>query len=138
PTFGIDLGAHTRLQLSYEHFHDARVADRGVPSLDGRPLDVDPSRFFGNPELSPVRATVDAFDAVLDHDFGDSLSLRNHLRWADYDKFYQNVFPGAVDAATDSVALAAYNNATTRRNLFNQTDLVWKLATGGVRHTVLA
>lgn len=138
PTFGIDLGAHTRLQLSYEHFHDARVADRGVPSLGGRPLDVDPSRFFGNPELSPVRATVDAFDAVLDHDFGDSLSLRNHLRWADYDKFYQNVFPGAVDAATDSVALAAYNNATTRRNLFNQTDLVWKLATGGVRHTVLA
>jgi len=138
PSFGIDLGARTRLQASYERFHDERVADRGVPSLDGRPLDVDPSTFFGNPAQSPVDATVDAFDAVLEHAFEGGTSLRNHLRWADYDKFYQNVFPGAVDAATQTVALAAYNNATTRRNLFNQTDLTWHAATGKVGHTLLA
>lgn len=138
PTFGIDLGARTRLNLSYERFHDERVADRGVPSLDGRPLDVDPSTFFGNASLSPVDATVDAFDAVLEHEFGGGLHLRNHLRWADYDKFYQNVFPGAVNAQAQSVAISAYNNATTRRNLFNQTDLVWHAEAAGIRHTFLA
>ena len=138
PTFGTDLGANTRLQLSYERFHDERVADRGVPSLNGRPLDTDPSTFFGNPDASPVEATVDAFDAVIDHDFGNGLQLRNHLRWADYDKFYQNVFPGAVDAAAQTVSIAAYNQGTQRRNLFNQTDLVWSATTGRVRHTLLA
>ena len=138
PTFGIDLGARTRLQLSYERFHDERVADRGVPSLDGRPLDVDPSTFFGNPAQSPVEATVDAFDAVIEHAFSDNLSLRNHLRWADYEKSYQNVFPGAVDAATQTVTISAYGQATQRRNLFNQTDLVWQASTGAIRHTVLA
>jgi catecholate siderophore receptor len=138
PTFGVDLGERTRLQVSYERFHDERVADRGVPSLHGRPLDVDPSTFFGNPAQSPVEATVDAIDAVIEHDFSDDLSLRNHLRWADYDKFYQNVFPGAVDAVAQTVSISAYNQATQRRNLFNQTDLVWDTATGGIRHTVLA
>jgi catecholate siderophore receptor len=138
PSYGIDLGARTRLQLSYERFHDARVADRGVPSLGNRPLDVDPSTFFGNPAQSPVEATVDAFDAVVEHEFADGLSLRNHLRWADYDKAYQNVFPGAVNAAAQTVSISAYNQATARRNLFNQTDLTWHAATGGIQHTLLA
>jgi len=138
PTFGIDLGTGTRLSLSYERFHDERVADRGVPSLGGRPLDVDPSTFFGNAGQSPVEATVDAFDAVIEHDFGSGVQLRNHLRWADYDKFYQNVFPGAVNAVAQTVAIAAYSNATTRENLFNQTDLVWKTTAFGMQHTVLA
>ena len=138
PTLGIDLGPRTRLQLSYERFHDERVADRGVPSLYGRPLDVEPSTFFGNPSQSPVEATVDALDAVIEHAFSDDLSLRNHLRGADYEKFYQNVFPGAVDAATQTVSISAYNQATQRRNLFNQTDLVWQASTGRIRHTVLA
>jgi catecholate siderophore receptor len=35
------------------------------------------------------------------------------------------------------VTLSAYNNATDRRNLFNQTDLVLGASTGGVRHTLL-
>ncbi|MCE5232816.1 MAG: TonB-dependent siderophore receptor [Mizugakiibacter sp.] len=138
PTFGIDFGADTHLHLSYEHFHDGRTADRGVPSFQGRPVDTDPSTFFGNPDLSRTKATVDAFDATLEHTFSDDLSLRNHLRWADYDKMYQNVFPGAVDSTGTMVTLSAYNNATARRNLFNQTDLVWKAATGGIQHTVLA
>ena len=138
PTFGFDIGPSTRVQLSYERFHDERVADRGVPSLDGRPVETDPSTFFGNPDASPVEATVDAFDAVVEHAFGEHVQLRNHFRYADYDKFYQNVFPGAVDPATRNVAISAYNNATARENLFNQTDLVWEFATGGVGHTLLA
>jgi catecholate siderophore receptor len=138
PTFGIDLGSRSRLQLSYEHFHDERTADRGVPSFAGRPVQTDPSTFFGNPALSPAHATVDAVDVTLDHAFSEQLNLRNHLRWADYDKFYQNVFPGAVDATGTRVNLAAYSSVTTRTNLFNQTDLVWKVATGALRHTVLA
>ena len=137
PSFGMDLGAHTRLQVSYERFHDERVADRGVPSLNGRPFDVDPSTFFGNAAQSPVDATVDAFDATIDHAFANGVTLRNHVRWADYDKFYQNVFPGAVSAAAQTVSISAYNQVTTRRNLFNQTDLTWQAATGRVQHTLL-
>jgi len=138
PSFGIDIAPATRLQLAYEHFHDQRTADRGIPSFQGRPLDTDPSTFFGNPRLSVTEARVDALDATLEHSFGGQLNLRDHLRWAGYDKMYQNVFPGAVNDTATLVTLSAYSNATRRRNLFNQTDLVWKAARGSLRHTVLA
>ncbi len=138
PTLGFGLGGDTTVQLSWERFHDKRTSDRGVPSFQGRPLDVHPSTYFGDPAKSWNDATVDAFDAVVEHRFSEDLNLRNHLRWANYDKFYQNVFPGAVNAAGTQVSLAAYNADTSRRNLFNQTDLVWNTRTGSVEHTVLA
>lgn len=137
PTFNLDFGSATSLLLSYERFHDKRTADRGVPSYQGRPVETSPSTFFGNPDASFTSADVDAFDATLQHAFTENLSLRNHLRWASYDKFYQNVFPGAVNASGTLVTLSAYNNRTTRTNLFNQTDLVWETCAGGMRHTVL-
>jgi catecholate siderophore receptor len=138
PSLNFDLGDATRVVLAYERFHDDRTTDRGVPSFQGRPVDTDPSTFFGNPRLSRTEADVDAFDASIDHDIGDGLRLRNHLRWADYGKYYQNVFPRSVDAAGETVTLAAYRSDTARRNLFNQTDLVWEVRSGKLRHTVLA
>ncbi len=138
PSYSVDFGSSSRLQLSYERFHDERITDRGVPSLNGRPLDVDPSTFFGNPSQSPGDATVDAFDASLAHEFANGLTLRNHLRWADYDKFYQNVFPGAVDPSAQTVSLSAYSSATARKNLFNQTDFTWQASTGRIQHRLLA
>jgi catecholate siderophore receptor len=138
PTLALDPGDDTMVVLGAERFHDERTADRGVPSHAGRPLDVAPETFFGDPRRSRSRADVDAFDALVTHDFNDSLSLANRTRIAHYDKFYQNVYPSAVNAAGTRVTIAAYNNATERRNLFNQTDLVLRAGTGMVRHTLLA
>ncbi len=66
------------------------------------------------------------------------LTLRNRTLYGNYDRFYQNFVPGAVTADKSRLALTAYNNDTRRENVFNQTDLILPLATGGVRHTLLA
>jgi catecholate siderophore receptor len=134
PTVALRAGANTRIVLGYEHFKDERVADRGIPSLNGKPFDTDPSTFFGNAELSPTEATVDAFNMAIEHELGNGAMLRNRTRYADYDKFYQNVFPGAVNATGSSVRIAAYSHATQRKNLFNQTDLTFAFNTGSIRH----
>ena len=47
------------------------------------------------------------------------------------------MFPGAVNAAGTTVAISAYNNATARQNLFNQTDLIVSAQTGRIGHTLL-
>ena len=138
PTLAIRAGRNTSVVLGYEHFRDDRVADRGVPSFAGRPYRTDPSMYFGNQELSPVWVRVDAFTAVIDHDFGNGLSLRNRSRYADYDKFYQNIYASSAAGADGKVTLGAYNNATQRTNLFNQTDLFYTLATGSVKHKLAA
>ena len=144
PTFAFAMGDATTVTVGYEHFEDERVADRGVPSEPGRfngvrvPLSIDPSTFFGDPARSTATVDVDALSALVEHEFGNGAMLRNRTRVADYDKFYQNIFPGAVDATRTAVAISGYNNATQRRNVFNQSDLTWKAHTGHVGHTLLA
>jgi catecholate siderophore receptor len=138
PTVAIRAGKNTSIVLGYEHFRDDRTADRGISSQNGRPYQTDPSTFFGNPEQSPTWVRMNAFSAVVDHDFGNGLTLRNRTRYADYDKFYQNVFANSAVAANGTLNLAAYNNATQRSNLFNQTDLVATIEAGGIRHKLLA
>ena len=135
PTAALRVGERTTLRAGYEHFHDDRTADRGVPSYQGLPLPTAPSQFFGDADRSRADATVDALSAAVEH--AGATTVRSTLRYASYDKFYQNVFPGAVNAAGTHVALSAYNNSTARTNLFSQTDLVFKPRTGSVAHTVL-
>ena len=101
-------------------------------------MDTSPGTFFGNAAASPTGTSLNAVTAVIEHEFGGGLTLRNRTRWSDQAKFYQNVFPGATDATGTTVALSAYNNATQRKGFFNQTDLTYALQTGGVRHTLLA
>ncbi len=128
----------TKVVVGYEHYEDNRIADRGISSFNGRPVSTNNSTFFGDPNRSPTGANVDAFNAVIDHDFGNGLSVRNNTRYAVYDKFYQNIFPAAVNAKGTQVAISAYNATTQRKNFFNQTDFTYSLHTGSVKHTLLA
>ncbi len=137
PTAAVKLGPDTFLRAGYEYFHDERTADRGVSSLNGVPLETDPSTFFGDPLNSPVRATINVATVGLEHALAGGATIRNRFSAGRYDKFYQNVFPGVVDGAAGTVQISAYNNATDRTNLFNQTDVVVPVRTGGVEHTIL-
>jgi catecholate siderophore receptor len=137
PTATIVAGGNT-IRLDYEYFHDDRTVDRGIPSFAGAPSPAPITAFFGDPTVSRSRADVNGGAVVVDRALGRGISLRNRTRAVHYDKFYQNVYPGAVDTSGRNVNLLGYNNATERRSLFNQTDVMGALATGAVRHTLLA
>lgn len=137
PSLALALGENTTVRAGYEYFADRRTVDRGVSSFAGRPLEIDRSTYFGKPGDSHARAEVHAVSASLDHRWSEATSLRSRVSFGDYDKFYQNVVPGATDATATSVSLSAYNNATQRRNMFAQNDLVLTRRTGRVMHTIL-
>ena len=138
PTLAVAAGTNTVVRLGYEYFGDERTVDRGIPSFRGEPSGAGRATFFGDPDLSYAEARVHAAGATVEHNTGGGLTVRNRTRFVHYDKFYQNVYPGsAVDATGTQVNLAAYNNATERGNLFNQTDLTYGLTTGSVGHTLL-
>jgi catecholate siderophore receptor len=130
------LTGHTRVQLGYEYFADRRTVNRGIPSFRGAPAPTDVGTFFGDPDASRSRLVMHAGSATIDRSW-EGLTLRNRARLVRYDKFYQNVFPDAVNAAGTDVSLRAYNNATDRRSLFNQTDATYALGAGPIRHTFL-
>jgi catecholate siderophore receptor len=138
PSVTFIVTPQTALTLDVEHLDDERTADRGNPSRNGRPFVQDLSTFFGNADQSTAHSKVDSLSAVLDHDFGDGLLLKNNLRYTRYDKYYQNVYPGSAVNAAGNMTISAYNNQNLRSNLFNQTDLTKKLTTGAFEHTLLA
>ena len=125
----------TKVKLSYEYYHDQRTADRGNPSQainavapastrfnPAAPFapNGDLTAFFGSPDLNVARANVQTVMAFVEHDFGNGLTVKNGTLFADYKKFYQNVYPGngplsgAVNPADTAFNYAAYNHETNR------------------------
>lgn len=137
PTLTIKPSDKTKIVLSAEHFNDLRVTDRGVPSRNGKPFKSDETRFYGNAEQSPTETTVQALGATIEHRFDNGLKLTNKTRFADYDKYYQNVYANGPVTNAGTVALAGYLDDTQRQNLFNQTDLLVPFKTGRVSHELV-
>lgn len=146
PTLAFKPWDRTTVILDYEHFEDHRTADRGIPSERAKgflgtvgPSPAAVSTFFGNPEESFANAVVDRTSVTIEHTTDFGLRIRNVTQYANYDKMYQNVYPGGpFDPNTGLVPILAYNNINNRENLFNQTDFIYKFTDGWTRHTVLA
>jgi catecholate siderophore receptor len=157
PTVTLRPSDDTRVKLSYEFYHDFRLADRGNPSLGipGGATRFNPtapfapngdlSTFYGSPIYNSAKVEVQTGMAVIEHDFGNGLTMKNSTLYADYNRGYRNVYPGgtgggpgggAVTPDLTQVSLNAYQNYTPRENAFNQTDFVYKTVTGPVLHTV--
>ncbi|MEO6117772.1 MAG: TonB-dependent siderophore receptor, partial [Methylotenera sp.] len=146
PTITIKPTDKTKVTLGVEYFKDEHISDRGVPSVNGagnsqlnnRPFKIgDTDQFFGNAKLSPNETETKAFNAMIEHAFDSGLTVRNRLRYADYDKFYQNIFARNSVTNAGTVQFGAYRDETDRENLINQTDLMFDVKTGSIEHKML-
>ncbi|BAT60889.1 putative TonB-dependent receptor BfrD precursor [Variibacter gotjawalensis] len=143
PTFALKLNDQTKVTLSYEHYDFNGITDRGIPSLAvpagqiASPYKTGVGTYFGNPDLNRSQATVDTASAVIEHETDSGVKIRNATRYANYNKWYQNVFPGSAVNNKGELTLSAYNNRADRENIFNQTDITWKFNTHGLKHTML-
>ena len=136
PTVTLKPSHQTNIILGMEHFQDHRTSDRGIPSLNGAPVNTSPSTFFGDPRRSKADVTVTSFNSLIEHKFNSGLTFRNRTNYAMYDKFYQNVFANSAVNNAGNLNLAAYNDTSTRDNFFNQTDFSYNLNTGPINHTI--
>lgn len=137
PTVTMAPTDKTTVRAGYEYYDDDRTADRGIPSFNGKPVDVDPGTFFGDPNVSLTTAKAHTGKLAIEHQFNDMFTLRNRTSYGTYAKMYQNVFSGAVTDAGARVNISAYNNTTDRTNVFNQTDFISTIKSGTVLQTLL-
>jgi catecholate siderophore receptor len=89
PTVTLKPSDDTKIKLSYEFFHDIRLADRGNPSMGipGGATRFNPttpfaplgnlSTFFGSPIYNNAHVEVQTGMAVIEHDFGGGLTAKN-------------------------------------------------------------
>lgn len=138
PTVQVELGEQSTLRVGYEYYDYEFVADRGITAFQGKPIDVDPATFFGDPSRSPTTGTVNAITAAVDHTFSNGMKLSNKFRYGDYKKFYQNVYASGIATTGGTIVpIGAYNQGTDRGSVFNQTDLTFSAMTGGIKHNFL-
>lgn len=137
PTYTANISDVTQVVLSYEYIDDDRVVDRGVPSLNGRPLEGVDETFFGSTDLNLTTLQAHVFRARVDHQLSDHWSINSTVQYADFDKFYQNLYPAGFDSLNNTVTLDGYLDATKRENLIAQFNAVGQFTTGRVEHTLL-
>ena len=149
PTIAVKLSPKTLFRASYQYHYDNRTVDRGVPSVaaTNTPLKGFQDTFFGNPDVSFTEFRGHVATATLEHEFTSGLKFRQHISYNDYDKFYQNIFPGSsVDAAGNfeigepgnlvNGDDGGYNSDTDRKSFFSQTDFSFQFNTEQVHHTM--
>lgn len=142
PSLAARLGARTELLVQAEHATDLRITDFGIPSFNGRPVDVAPGTYYGSGNArrdDTSRSRVSSLTATLDHRFSESLALHHVTRRYTYDLDRNNTQPsGTVDTATMTVGRSRGHVTREENGWFSQTELSLRQALGGLQHEWLA
>jgi catecholate siderophore receptor len=136
PTLTLALSPRTTVRLSASHDDDARLTDRGIPSLGGVPIPGYDGTLFGSPTLNHSSAKIDRVLARLESDLGGSFKLDAAVQYQRARTRYANIVP--IGATASTVTLNGYNSDTLRNGVIGQANLVWQGRTGPIAHTVLA
>lgn len=161
PSIRFGVGHPLDITLSYYYLKTEDVTDYGQPTLSpaftgtGRFAmpPVSPENYYGYANHDFTNHETHIATAKIDWRLAKDVTLRNVTRIARYERQVEATIPtlsgtdmnGApVTPATPLELLRVQRNhdsGRTRDNdddaLINQTDITWKLATGGIRHTVL-
>ncbi len=144
PAVAFGIGGPDTLTLSYLHQHENNVPDGGIPFLDGAPAPVPRSNDYGL--VSDVNTTLDDIaTARYRHDFSDTLSIADTLRYAHYQFDYQSATPNFGDTVpTASTPLADIlvardepGSSGVQTNLTEQLDLTARFSTGPMSHALV-
>ncbi len=137
PTYTWMANDDTTVVASYEYVNDDRLVDRGIPSLDGAPLEGYDDTYFGDPDFNNTTLEAHIARVRVDHTLSQHWNLNGTVQFADYDKAYQNLYPVNFDADAGTVTLDGYRDTTTRENALVQLNLIGQFATGDISHTLL-
>jgi catecholate siderophore receptor len=149
PTLAVGIDTPTRLTLSYLHQEENDLPDYGIPFIAGAPAAVDRSLFYGLANYDRTRTDVNVATARLEHDFGDSLSVTEAVRYATYGFEYLLSAPHLTDdftapppPDTPLAAIRVYrdqpSSAGTTTEIINRTDVTARFPAGAVLHTLIA
>jgi iron complex outermembrane receptor protein len=136
PVLSLTLVPGTTLTLEGEYLNDVRPIDRGLVAAQRGVVDVPISRFLGDPDRRNqfVQGLV---SLVLDHRFTEAWSLRTGYRYGVADEDYDSIEAGGLRADGRTVGLSAFEIPQTIQSHQIQADLVGKVATGPIGHTLL-
>lgn len=150
PSFTFGLGTPTRITLLYQHMTQDNVPDYGIPwvpantnaflgnySNQAPPVNFD--NFYGlrDYDFEDIRNNVAT--AIVEHDFSESLRLRNLSRFGLTERDSAITAPRFVDVNNSTaIRRQLQQREMEHRILANQTDVILDFETGRVEHELVA
>lgn len=140
PSLLIGSGQDTTILVQADYVNDRRIMDLGIPALNGRPVDVPRSTYYGAAnarDADLAHSEVLSQRVAVTHRFSDTLSLRNGFNHYRYTLDRQSTIPSMVDPAALTVTLEHSRFDRDEEGWSNQTELTQKLNLLGTAHTIL-
>ncbi|WP_026604106.1 TonB-dependent receptor [Methylomonas sp. 11b] len=141
PSFKWDISADTDLTLNLLHQQEEGVFDYGVPMYRGRPAGVPINTFYGFTDNRMMDTDVNVATVALTHRFNQDFSVKNSIRYGDYErKYLTHLYSGAAaysGADAGTIARSQALRLNTQENVYNQTDFVYKKPLFGFNNTLM-
>ena len=143
PTLAAGLDGPTRFTGSYTHYESDGIIDYGHPQdpATGKPVTgIDPDTFYGLIDRDFHDTKLDTGFVEIEHDFNESISVRNITRYTRNFNAYiaSNPDDSHGNIVNDLVARVVKSNNSVNKTFVNQTDLMALFETGGLAHSVSA
>ena len=145
PSLAYGIGTADRLSLTYFHQTENDVPDYGLPYYFSHRPPVDRDNFYGFEDHNYFKADADIGTVKAEHDFSDSLSVRDQARYARYKRSIQVTepqVPATVTPATPLSAVQVVRNQIAVDGIetyaVNQLDFTGKVKTGPIDHTIVS
>lgn len=125
PSVSWNISPDTNLLVQTEIQREDHTPDRGIPSLNGRAVEVAAGTFYGE-KFDYTKTDSDMFKARLLHKFNDQFSLSNSLQYSQTDLDGVNTRNRRVNA-NKTVSRQITYFPIQQNNLVNQTELSYTL-----------
>ena len=136
PTFKIVAG-DTIVDLSYEYADHERFIDRGIPTVNNRPVESLKDVVFGVKGLNLQTLEASILRANAAHDYSDNGKFNMSFTSSDFKKMYKNLYAAAYDASANTVKLDGYLDPTERQNMILNANVVNQFSNGSTSGTLL-
>ena len=136
PTFKIVAG-DTIVDLSYEYADHERFIDRGIPTVNNRPVESLKDVVFGVKGLNLQTLEASILRANVAHDYSDNGKFNMSFTSSDFKKMYKNLYAEAYDASANTVKLDGYLDPTERQNMILNANVVNQFSNGSTSGTLL-
>ena len=136
PTLRVQISPQTTLDLSYEHADHERFIDRGVPTLNGEPVEAFEEIVFGDTDTNLTTLRADIYRANVSHEFSDTQKGNFVVQYSDFAKMYKNYYASGYSGG-DTFTADGYKDPTERTNLIISGNIVNEFQTGSAKHTLL-
>ena len=148
PSLAFGVGTPTRFSVNYFHMEQNNISDYGIPWVPAtnnvlveyrdKPAPVPRNTFYGLKSRDYEKMMSNLGTFVFDHDFTDSVTVRNQLRYG-HSRRDSNASPPRF-AGNDSIAInRELRSWITADDIWNnETNLKAAFSTGKIEHTLVS